>query len=133
MAEVRVGGAYIDWRSRNAQFLTGLDKNKRAMREQRRALQSLRGHVDRFNAVARQIPLILAGAAAGMAVLVRPAGDVWVRAGGSEPAARHSPLSVFSFYSVHSRARESPLAPRISDCNASQGAWPMPLRGTNYY
>ena len=71
MAEVRVGGAYIDWRSRNAQFLTGLDKNKRAMREQRRALQSLRGQVDRFNSIARQIPLILAGAAAGMAVLVR--------------------------------------------------------------
>ena len=71
MAEVRVGGAYIDWRSRNAQFLTGLDKNKRALREQRRALQSLRGQVDRFNSIARQIPLILAGAAAGMAVLVR--------------------------------------------------------------
>ena len=38
MAEVRVGGAFIDWRSRNAQFLAGLDKNKRALREQQRAL-----------------------------------------------------------------------------------------------
>ena len=71
MAEVRVGGAYIDWRSRNAQFLAGLDKNKRALREQRRAIQGLRRHVMRFNAVARRLPLILAGAAAGMAVLVR--------------------------------------------------------------
>ena len=71
MAEVRVGGAYIDWRSRNAQFLAGLDKNKRALREQRRALQGLRRSVDRFNAVARQSVRLLGVAsvvAAGAAV-----------------------------------------------------------------
>ena len=71
MADVRVGGAYIDWRSRNAQFLTGLNRNKRAMREQERALEGLRRRVGQFNAAARRIPLILAGAAAGMAVLIR--------------------------------------------------------------
>ena len=71
MADVRVGGAFIDWRSRNAQFLTGLNRNKRAMRQQERALEGLRRRVGQFNAAARRIPLILAGAAAGMAVLVR--------------------------------------------------------------
>ena len=71
MAEVRVGGAYIDWRSRNAQFLAGLDKNKRALREQQRALQGLQRHVNRFNIVAKQMVRVLGvglAVAAGAAV-----------------------------------------------------------------
>ena len=71
MADVRVGGAYIDWRARNAQFLTGLNRNKRAMREQGRVIERLRLRVRQFNAAARRIPVILAAAAAGTAVLVR--------------------------------------------------------------
>ena len=77
MAEVRVGGAYIDWRSRNAQFLAGLDKNKRALREQRRAIQGLQRSLTRFNQVARQTTRLLGiGAAVAVAAAVRSYGNL---------------------------------------------------------
>ena len=77
MAEVRVGGAYIDWRSRNAQFLAGLDKNKRALREQRRAIQGLQRSLTRFNQVARQTTRLLGVAAAvAVAAAVRSYGNL---------------------------------------------------------
>ena len=77
MAEVRVGGAYIDWRSRNAQFLAGLDKNKRALREQRRAIQGLQRTLTRFNQVARQTTRLLGVASAvAVAAAVRSYGNL---------------------------------------------------------
>ena len=67
MADVRVGGAYIDWRSRNARFLTGLNRNKRALREQERAILGLQRSLTQFNAVARRTTVLL-GVSSAVAV-----------------------------------------------------------------
>ena len=71
MADVRVGGAYLDWQTRNDRFLAGMRRNKRALGDQERAVQGLQRRISRFNAVARQIPVVMAAAAAGIAIAAR--------------------------------------------------------------
>ena len=72
MADVRVGGVYVDWRARNSQFLAGSQRNKRALSEQQRAIQGLQRRLTRFNVVARQTTrLIGVGFAVAVGAAVR--------------------------------------------------------------
>ena len=72
MAEVRVGGAYIDWRARNAQFLSRPGQEQASFTGATAGASGLAA-TRRCDSMPWRgsLPLILAGAAAGFAVLVR--------------------------------------------------------------
>ena len=53
MAEIRIGGAFLDFFSRNAQFIAGMQRNATALRRQQRAVNTLRREVRGFNRSAR--------------------------------------------------------------------------------
>ena len=71
MADVRVGGAYLDWQTRNDRFLSGMRRNRRALSDQERAVQGLQRRIGQFNVVARRMAQglgVLAVVGAGAAV-----------------------------------------------------------------
>ena len=49
MTDARIGGAYLDFVTRNARFLAGLRRNGEALRRQQRAIRQLRRTVRNFN------------------------------------------------------------------------------------
>ena len=73
MADVRIGGAVVDFRARNAEFIAAARKNGQALRSQERRVRGLQRRVRRFNMAARDMARRLtsirtaAVAAAGLA------------------------------------------------------------------
>ena len=53
MADIRVGGAYVDFIARNARFVAGVRKTGAALKRQERAVRSLHRTVANFNRTAR--------------------------------------------------------------------------------
>ena len=53
MADVRVGGAYVDFLTKNAKFVAGLRRNAQALRRQQRAINALKRDVRAFSRAAR--------------------------------------------------------------------------------
>lgn len=80
MADVRIGGAYVDWTARNQQFLAAARRNGAALRAQQERVRQLRRTVRDFNQTAteqvrrltsiRGAVVALAGAG-GLGLLVR--------------------------------------------------------------
>ena len=71
MADARVGGAYLDFFTRNARLISGLKRNVEALRRQQRAIRALRRDLRTFNSEARLFArraVILAGILAGAGV-----------------------------------------------------------------
>ena len=70
MADIRIGGAYVDVTSRNAQFLRGAQRNAQALRTQQRRVNALRRDIRAFNRAARTMAsrfLSIRGAVATLA------------------------------------------------------------------
>ena len=109
MADVRVGGAYVDFTVRSSKFVAQLKRNGNALRQQQRAVRALRREVSSYNRVARKmaVPFTLLRTAA-----VTPAG------GGGQTQLVRRQTDYGAAECVCGAQRQSALAQALSKCTS---------------